>query len=57
MRECVRALARALGRMCSVRGIQYYDYIIIIILGFNGYIFVDLVNRGVLTIVSEIRRF
>ena len=30
---------------CGVRGIQYYDYIIII-LGFcNGYTFVDLVKR------------
>ena len=36
-------------------GIQYYDYIII--WGFNVYIIIDLVERRVLTLVGEIRRY
>ena len=36
---------------------QYYDYITEYFLGFNAYIIVDLVKRGVLTLVGEIRRY
>ena len=36
--------------------IQYYDYIIIIFEVVDVYIFVDLVKRGVLTLVGEIWR-
>ena len=39
------------------RGIQYYVCIIYNFLGFNVHIIIDLVKRGVLTLVSEIRRY
>ena len=37
--------------------IQHYDYIIVIFLGFNVYIFVNLVKRCVLTLVCEIQHY
>ena len=42
--------------MC-VRRIHYDDCIIHCLWGFNAYIIVDLVKRGVLTLVSEIWRY
>ena len=39
------------------RGIQYYDCIIYNFWGFDVNIIVDLVKRGVLILVSEIRRY
>ena len=38
-------------------GIQYYGYIIFYFDFFNTYITVDLVKRGMLTLVGEIRRY
>ena len=40
-----------------MRGIQYYGYRFTIFAGFNVYVFVDLVNYVVLTLVGEIRRY
>ena len=50
---CVCMCARA--RVCDMRGIQYY--VNLIFLRFYVYLFVDLVKRGVLTFIGQIRQY
>ena len=59
MRACARACVRACVCVCvgggGVRGIQYHIYVLF----FRFYVdlLVDLVKRGALTFVREIRRY
>ena len=43
--------------VCACVCKEYYDYRIYYLYSFSAYIFVDLVKRGVLTLVGEIRRY